>query len=158
VGGVVGGLVIVIGAAVRQAMTGEGQLFVDFLVALAIVGLLFVYAYMRLWNATVFVRDDKVGVTDWLGLSRSVPKVSVDHFRRTAEVWTGERLPRGVLFIVTRDRKRSLRFGGGDRLEPGGLERIAERVGAPIEGSWTELPTWHPGPTAPGDAARRDRR
>ncbi len=143
-GAVVGGLVVVIAAAAREALTGEGQLLFDILVAIAIVALLFVYAYMRRWNATVFVRKGRVGVTNWLGLSRHVPLESVDHFHRTAEVWTGEKLPRGVLFIVTKDRKASLRFGGGDRLEPGGLERVAAKVGAPIEGSWNELPTWIP--------------
>lgn len=78
------------------------------------------------------------------GIDYSVPVESVDHLHRTAEVWTGERLPRGVLFIVTKDRKKSLRFGGGDRLESGGLERIAAQVGVPIEGSWTDLPRWLP--------------
>jgi hypothetical protein len=143
-GGVVSGFVIVMGAAIRQAVTGEEQLLADVLFAVAIIGLLFLYAYLRLWNATVFVRGGKVGVTNWLGLSRSVAIGSVDHFRRSAEVWTGERLPRGVLFIVTKDRRHSLRFGGADRAEPGGLERIAPTVGAPIEGSWTDLPTWRP--------------
>ena len=84
-GGVVGGTVLVIAAAVREAVTGEGQLLVDMLIAVAILALLFVYAYMRLWNATVFVRNGRVGVTNWLGLSRSVPIESVDHLRRTAE-------------------------------------------------------------------------
>jgi len=143
-GGVVGGLVLVIAAAVREALTGGGQLLVDFLIAVAIVGSLFVYAYLRLWNATFLGREGRVDVKNWLGFGRSVPTKSVDHFHRTAEVWTGERLPRGVLFIVTKDRKHSVRFGGGDRLEPGGLERIAAMVGAPIEGSWTDLPTWRP--------------
>jgi hypothetical protein len=142
--GIVGGLIVVIGAAVREALTGGGQLFAELLIAAAIIALLFLYGYMRLWNASVFMRSGRIGVTNWLGLSRSVPVESVDHFHRTAEVWTGEQLPRGVLFIVTKDRRTSLRFGGGDRLEPGGLERIAARIGVPIEGSWTELPTWKP--------------
>jgi hypothetical protein len=144
VGGIVAGLAVIVGAAMREATTGEGNLLAEVLVAVAIVGLLVLYGYLRLWNATLFVRKGEVGVTNWLGLSRTVRVESVDHFRRTAEVWTGERLPRGVLFIVTKDRKHSIRFGGGDRLEPGGLERIAATVGAPIEGSWTDLPTWHP--------------
>jgi hypothetical protein len=144
VGGIVAGLAVIVGAAMREATTGEGNLLTEVLVAVAIVGLLVSYGYLRLWNATLFVRSGKVGVTNWLGLSRTARVESVDHFRRTAEVWTGERLPRGVLFIVTKDRKHSIRFGGGDRLEPGGLERIAAMVGAPIEGWWTDLPTWRP--------------
>jgi len=143
-GGIVGGLALVIAAALREAVTGEGNLLVEILVAAGIVGLLVLYGYLRLWNATVFIHGGKVGVTNWLGLSQTVPIASVDHLRRTAELWTGERLPRGVLFIVTKDRRHSLRFGGGDRLEPGGLEGIAARVGVPIEGLWTDLPTWHP--------------
>lgn len=143
-GGIAAGLVLVVAAALREAITGKGNLLAEILIAAAIVGSLVLYGYLRLWNTTVFVRGGKVGVTDWLSFSRTVPVESVDHFHRTAEVWTRERLPRGVLFIVTKDRKHSIRFGGGDRLEPGGLERIAAIVGAPIEGSWTDLPTWHP--------------
>jgi len=139
-----GGLILVIGAAVREALTGTGYVLADLVIAVAILGLLVLYAYMRLWNATIFVRGGRVGTTNWLGISRSVPAKSVDHLHRTAEVWTGEKLPRGVLYIVTRSPKRSLRFGGGDRLEPGGLERLAAKIGVAIEGSWTELPTWRP--------------
>jgi hypothetical protein len=141
---VVGGLVIVTAAALREALSGGGQFLASVLVGVALVGLLFFYGYMRLWNATVFFRGGKLGITNWLGFSRSVPASSVDHFHRMAEVWTGETLPRGVLFIVTKDRKRSLRFAGGDRLEPGGLERLAANVGVSIQGSWTDLPTWRP--------------
>jgi len=124
----------------------------EVLIALFIVGMLVLYGYLRFWNASVFMREGEVGVTNWLGMTRSVPANSVDHFRRTAEVWTGESKPRGVLFIVTKDPKRSLHFGGGDRLEPGGLERIAQRIGVPIEGSWTDLPTWNP---SSGDSSTR---
>lgn len=142
--GAIGGLVLVIGAALREALTGTGDVLADLLIAVAILGLLVLYAYMRLWNATVFVRGGRVGTTNWLGISRSVPAESVDHLHRTAEVWTGEQLPRGVLYIVTTSPKKSLRFGGGDRLEPGGLERLAAKIGVVIEGSWTDLPTWRP--------------
>jgi hypothetical protein len=142
--GVVGGLIVVIGAAVRAAVTGEGQLFADILVGAAIFGLVVLYGYLRHWNATVFIKSGRVGITNWLGLSRSVPASSVDHFHRTAEVWTGEKLPRGLLLIVTKDRRSSLRFAGGDRLEPGGLERVAAMIGVSIQGSWTDLPTWRP--------------
>lgn len=144
VSGAVGGLVIVIAAAVRAASTGDGQLFADILVGSAIFGLVVLYGYMRRWNATVFIKSGRVGTTNWLGLSRSVPASSVDHFHRTAELWTGEKLPRGVLFIVTTDGRSSLRFAGGDRLEPGGLERIAAKIGVSIQGSWTEFPSWRP--------------
>lgn len=142
--GAIGGLVVLLAAAARVAFTGDGQLLADILVGVALFGLVVLYGYLRHWNATVFIRAGRVGITNWLGLSRSVPAESVDHFHRTAEVWTGEKRPRGLLFIVTKDPRSSLRFAGGDRLEPGGLERIAARIGVPIQGSWTELPTWKP--------------
>ena len=144
VSGLIGGFIIVMGAALREALAGGSQVLAGILGAAAVIGLLFFYGYMRLWNATVFVRRGNVGVTNWFGFSRPVPAVSVDHFHRTAEIWTGEKLPRGVLVIVTKDRKRPLRFGGGDRLEPRGLERLAGMIGVSIQGSWTELPTWRP--------------
>lgn len=92
-GGVVGGLILAVAAAAREAVTGGDQLLMGLLIAAAIVGSLFVYGCMRLWNATVFVRDDRVGITNWLGFGQTVPVKSVDHFHRTAEVWTGEQLP-----------------------------------------------------------------
>jgi hypothetical protein len=142
--GVVAGLIILLGAAARAAVNGNAQFLASILVGVALFGLVVLYGYMRHSNATVFLRSGHVGVTNWLGLSRSVLAGSVDHFHRTAEVWSGEKLPRGVLFIVPKDRRRTLRFAGGDRLEPGGLERIAARIGVPIQGSWTDLPTWRP--------------
>jgi hypothetical protein len=41
--GVVGGLILVIAAALRAALTGEGQIFADILLAGAVIALLFLY-------------------------------------------------------------------------------------------------------------------
>jgi len=142
--GILAGTVGILGAAARFAVSGGGHFFAPMLLAAGTIGLLVLYGYLRFWNATVFVRRGRVGVTNWLGLSRSVPVDAVDHLHRTAEVRTGEQRPRGVLFIATKNPRQSLRFAGGDRLEPGGLERVATAIGVPIEGTWADLPTWQP--------------
>lgn len=140
---VVAGFVLVLGSAVRDALTGSEQLLIGVLIAAAVNSVWLLHRYLRLWKATVFIKGGRVGTTNWLGLSRSIPVESVDHFHRTAERLLGGK-PRAVLFIVRKDRRDSLRFAGGDCLEPGGIERIAARIGVSIRGSWSELPTWRP--------------
>src|SRR5260370_10079168 len=97
---VVAGLIVLLGAAARAAVNGDAQFLASILVGVAIFGLVVLYGYLRHRNASVFLRNGNVGVTNWLGLSRSVPVESIDHLHRTAEIWTGEKLPRGVLLIV----------------------------------------------------------
>ncbi len=65
--GAIAGIILVIGGAVRKALTGGGQLLVDLLVVAGVIGLLFLYGCLRQWNATVFVRSGKVGMTTGLG-------------------------------------------------------------------------------------------
>jgi hypothetical protein len=138
VAGLVGGASIVAAGVLRVLYGGQSgwTFLMAILAGLVIVGLVVLYGYLRFWNATVFLAGDRIGVTNALGLRHSVAIREVDSLLRKTERPTQRERPIGILVIVTKDPKRSVRFAGGNRLEPGGIERIAERIHVPIQGSW----------------------
>src|SRR5260221_2844390 len=101
-----------------------------------VVGLVVLYVYMRLWNASLYVRGAHIGVTNAFGIGSEVPTREVVCLRRTAVGSPGRTKSVGVLLVVTRDPKQLLRFYGADRLEEGGVDRVAAAIQAPLEGSW----------------------
>jgi hypothetical protein len=128
----------VVGAAVLRVING-GQGVASFLASLLVaafgIWLLFVYAWMRVRNATLYVTEDRIGITNALGIRREIPISMVDHLRISAAN-TKVPTPLGVLQIVAKDPTKTIRFRGGDRLEPGGIERVARAVNVALEGSW----------------------
>lgn len=135
---VVGGLAVV-GVGVLRVLFG-GQDAVAFvsavLLAAVIVGFVVLYGYLRFWNATVYLHRDHVGTTNAFGLRRAVHVRDVDYLLLTQEPKKGMARLIGVLQIVTKNRNNTIRFSGGERLEPGGIERLAAAIGVPIQGSW----------------------
>lgn len=136
-GGVVAGSAFVVAALVRIATGGQDPR--TFLLAVAcavlIVGGVFLYGYLRLWNATVFCDGVRIGVTNALGLPASLRISDVDHLEKVIETDSAGK-PVAALLIMSKGKKRVLRFKGADRLQPGGLESIASEVGVQINGSW----------------------
>jgi hypothetical protein len=134
--GIVGGLVIVGGTVLRVINGGQSELsfFGALLLAVMILALLVLYGYMRFKNATVFVSATEIGITNAFGMRTKVDSTEVESLRKTLEPEYGRMV--GVLLIVTKDPKRVLRFKGGDRLQPGGIDRIASEIGVPIQGAW----------------------
>ena len=134
--GIVGGLVLVGAAAVRVINGGqtEQSFFGDLLLGVVIVALVVVFSYMWFKNRTVFVSGSEIGITNAFGMRTKVDSREVVSLRKTVELQYGRTI--GVLLIVTKDPKRVLRFKGGDRLQPGGIDRIAGEIGVPVQGSW----------------------
>ncbi len=66
----------VVGAAVFRVING-GQGVASFLASLLVaafgIWLLFVYAWMRVRNATLYVRGNRIGITNALGIRRELP-------------------------------------------------------------------------------------
>jgi len=135
--GAVGGLLFVVAAIARVAAGGQSAW--SFLLAMALAVLIFAlllgYAYMRQANATIFIHGGRVGFTNAIRLQKSLPIEDVDRFQRTVELDQAKQ-PVCVLLIVSKDNRRVLRFSGANRLEDGGVERIASEVGVSIVGSW----------------------
>ena len=142
VSGLVGGSVLVFGAVVR--VISGGQDAATFALALAVgvlvVAALFGYAELRLRNATVYIKGERVGVTSAFGTRSEVALSAVDHLERVtlSPAVSGRGQVSNVLRIVTRDGRSALAFDGGDRLDRGGLERLREKIGVPITGTWSE--------------------
>lgn len=141
IGGLIGGGVLIIGAVVRVVVGGQdaATLGIALLVGALVIASLFGYARLRLKNATVYVKDDRVGITNALGFRDEIRIATVNHLER-ATVATGSRgLARiNVLRIVASDGRRSLVFSGADRLDRGQLGLLRERLGVPISGTWSD--------------------
>jgi hypothetical protein len=130
-------LVLVLAAVVRVATGGQDPrtFLLAIGVAIVVIAGLVGYGYLRLWNATVYCRNGRIGVTNAFGLKTEVAVNDVDKLKRAVK-GDAAGIPDPTLEIVLRDRRRVVRFTGADRLEPGGLERVASKCGLPIEGSW----------------------
>ena len=126
-------------AGVLRVIYG-GQDAADFAVAVGagflMFGMVVGYGYLRFRNATVYVRNGMVGYTDGLGLRHEIPVADVDRMVKRVETPHRNREPVAALLIVSKGGKRVLRFVRADRLELGGVERLAAAIGVPIEGLW----------------------
>jgi len=134
--------VFVVAAVVRVATGGQDPRTFLLAVGAAIVIIagLVGYGYLRLWNATVYCKNGRLGLTNAFALKSEVAVEDVDTIKRTfgADA-AGKPVP--ALEIVLKGSNRILRFTGADRLEPGGIERIGSECGIPIEGSWRGAPS-----------------
>jgi hypothetical protein len=136
----VAGLAAVAAAVLRVLGGGQSLAFLltSLLAALLIVCLLFLYALLRVRNAALYVRGDRIGISNALGIRNEIPIAMLDHIRKDVVASAGL-APTPALLIVTKDPKKTLTFRGADRLESGGIDRVASLLNQQIQGSW-ELP------------------
>ena len=129
---VAAGVVLVAGAILRVASGGQtmSSLFVALLLAVAIILLLFAYAWLRIHNASVFFDNGRIGVTNALGIRRDVPVTSVDHIQVTTPI--GPNFS-STLVIVRREGRGVIKFRGADRLNAIEIQRLAEIAGIPLQ-------------------------
>src|SRR5487761_594494 len=131
--GVFVGLITVSAAITRVIVGGQSaaSLIAAALVAAMVICLLFLYAWMRRRNATLYVREDRIGVTNWLGMRTEVPASAVDYLQIMSSAQKMA-APSRTLRIVAKDRRSPVQFIGSDRLEEGGIERVARLIGVPL--------------------------
>jgi hypothetical protein len=136
--GLIGGLSVVFAGVLRVIYGGQDPtgFTLAVLAGFVMFGLFIGYWLLRFRNATVYFRDGRVGLTDAFGLRRDLPAADVGHIIRKVETPYKNRESVAVLLIVSKRGKRVLRFTRADRLEPGGVERLAAAIGVPVEGSW----------------------
>ncbi len=131
------GLVIVVGAVYRVMSGGQAptSLLIAVILAAAIILALFVYAWLRRRNASVFLDRGVIGVTNALGFRRQVPVTVVDRIELGTPA-TPNSSP--TLMIVCRDRGGAITFRGADRLDQVGIRRLADVAGLPLRGSFDQ--------------------
>jgi len=136
--GLIGGLSVVVAGVLRVIYGGQDPagFAAAVLAGIGIFGLFIAYWLLRFRNATVYVRDGRVGLTDAFGLRHEVPTADVERMVKKVETPYTNRDRVAVLLIVSKRGKHVLRFTRADRLEPGGIERLAAAIGVQVEGSW----------------------
>jgi hypothetical protein len=131
------GLVIVVGAVYRVMTGGQAptSLLVAVTLAAAIILALFVYAWLRRRNASVFFDRGMIGVTNALGFRQQVPTTVVDRIELGTPATPNSS---ATLLIVRRDRGGAIKFRGADRLDQAEIRRLAEVAGLPLRGSFDQ--------------------
>jgi hypothetical protein len=135
----VAGLVAFIAAAFRVALGYQSASFlaVGIAVAALIVAFALVYVQLRKRNVGIFFRNGRIGVADAFGRPTGMDLSQADHLQLCTLAARNFR-PIRLLLVIERNGRVGLRFYGADALEPGGVERLAERAHVPIHGSWEE--------------------
>jgi hypothetical protein len=134
----IGGLSVVLAGVLRVIYGGQDPtgFAVAVLAGFVMFGLFIGYWLLRFRNATVYFRDGRVGLTDAFGLRHELSAADVGQIIKKVENPYKNRESVAVLLIFSKRGKRVLRFTRADRLEPGGVERLAAAIGVPVEGSW----------------------
>jgi hypothetical protein len=136
--GLVGAFSIVLAGVLRVFYGGQNLsgFLAAILAGVAMFMLFILYTDLRFRNATVYLTAGRVGITDAFGFRHEVSAAEVDRLIKTVESPNKRRDSEAVLLIVTKQRRRVLRFSRADRLEAGGVEQVAAAIGVPVEGSW----------------------
>jgi hypothetical protein len=134
--GLLVGLITVAAGFMRVIAGGQSQagLMTAAVVGVIVLCLLFLYAWLRRRNATLYVRGDRLGVTNWLGIRQELP-ISIVDYMQIVPSTPKVPVPPRILLIVAKDPRRTIQFSGGDRLEAGGIERVSSLSGVQLKPS-----------------------
>jgi hypothetical protein len=145
-------------AALLRVITGSqnrGSLFVGIAIAAAIIAAAFAYARLRTLNSVIYVKEDRIGVSNAIGWRKELPIDDIDHIQECSVLVRDETAPMKVLLVVDKTGRCRLRFYGADSLQAGGIEEVSARTGLPVKGSWEEMiPLVEMEKTLPGSASR----
>jgi hypothetical protein len=129
--------VILVLGLVRQLATGRSIFWT--LLLFVVAGALFLAYYrLRQANVTLYVRGDRIGLTNSLGLRKDVPISQV-----AAMVMCSVSLPRRAqplptLLTVAKSGRCLFRLSGGDQLGLTGIREVASAAGVELRGGWTD--------------------
>lgn len=137
--GVLGGVAVI--AAVIRVLIGTqaaSTLIVGIGLAAAIVGLVLIYARLRLHNAGLFLQGSTVGVADAFGRRKGVKVDRLDGIRLCSVAPKNVATPTQIILFVEHNGRVALRFYGANGLVSGGIEELARRAGIPMVGSFDD--------------------
>ncbi len=98
------------------------------------------YAYYRLRqaNVSVYVRHNRIGIANSLGLRTDVPMTDVAVLVMCSLTLPKRKRPLPVLIAVSKSGRCLFRVSGADQLPIEGLRRVASLAGLELRGSWSD--------------------
>ncbi len=138
---VVGGVGVVAAGVLRLLSSGAPPSAVWAAVVLVLVApILAVFAYgsLRTANAKVWVKGDRIGISNALGVRSAIPITDADFIQLCGMQIREDATPIRSMFIVDKGGRARLRFYGADALTPGGIERLGGASGLALRGSLEE--------------------
>jgi hypothetical protein len=124
----------------RWSQTGRGAygLVVGLLLVLMMLAAIFGYSRLKLSNATVFVKQGRLGVSTAFGFRKAVPIASLDYIQLcTVDIRDAPR-PVRLLMVISKAGACALQLSGADGLRAGGIHDLAAASGLVVRGSWAQ--------------------
>jgi hypothetical protein len=108
------------------------------IVAVAIIAWVLMYSQLRLSNATVYVKGDRIGVTNALRIRRELQIADVGYLQLCSLAMNDAARPLGMFLVITQKGRCRLRFYGADALRRGGIDEVSALSGLELRGSWDQ--------------------
>lgn len=107
-----------------------------FFAGLAVVFL--VYYRLRLANVTIYVRGDRVGLTNFLGFRKDVAIEDIAALVLFSVALPRRTQPLPFVVAVSKSGRGLFSFSGADQLGPAGISSVATAAGLELRGNWTD--------------------
>ncbi len=132
--------VIVAVGLVREATSGRSIFWTLLLFAGA--GVAFSgYYLLRQANVTLYVRGDRVGLTNSLGFRKEVAIEDVAALVMCSLALPARKHPLPLVVAVSKSGRCLFRLSGADQLTAAGIRSVATAAGIELRGSWSETVT-----------------
>jgi len=145
------GLIVVVGLARDFA---SRRISWTILLLPAAAAVFFVYYRLRQTNVTLYMRGERIGLTNWLGVHKEVAVSDVAAIVMCSVSLPQRQQPLPLLVAVSKSGRCLFSLSGADELSVIGIRRLASAAGLELGGSWTDtlslagIETRYPG-TAP---------
>jgi hypothetical protein len=96
------------------------------------------YYLLRRANVTLYLRSDRIGITNSLGIRKEVAITSLAALVICSVSLPQRQQPLPLLIGVSKSGRCLLRFSGADRLGLSGIRHIAAVAGLELRGSWSD--------------------
>lgn len=129
--------VIVVLGLVREVASGK-SVFWTLLVFVAAGAAFFSYYRLRQANVTLYVRGDRIGLTNSLGMGKEVPTNEVAALVMCSVSLPQRKEPLPILVAIAKTGRCLFRVSGADQLGLPGIREVASAAGVQMRGGWEE--------------------
>ncbi|MDQ6878469.1 MAG: hypothetical protein M3082_12415 [Candidatus Dormibacteraeota bacterium] len=134
----VGGVVFLAGCA-RGALSGNIAflwIIVFFAAMMLAIG---VHYRLYLVNGSLYARDGKLGVTDFLGRSKAMRLEDARALQLCSATYNNGASVQPYLLGMSRDNRCIFSIPSADHYAPADIRRVASRAGVPVLGTWEDV-------------------
>jgi len=104
----------------------------------AAAAVFFAYYRLRQANVTLYMRGERIGLTNWLGMHKDVAVTDVAAIVMCSVSLPQRRQPLPLVLAVSKSGRCLFNVSGADELGSIGIRRLASATGLELRGSWTD--------------------